>query len=131
MTYIPLVLVSHGSPAECHAFHVVDSVTFETVIRRKGRLVTAAHVALVDPHPVFGKQAIIAALHLRNAGMTAIVGDPTLVPGDLVRSLHAYMAKAWADAVPIQTDVLVLEDAMHFYDDLHAIIREFESETVR
>ncbi|MEV6149747.1 hypothetical protein AB0L53_05340 [Nonomuraea sp. NPDC052129] len=119
--------MSHGSPAECHVFHIVDSVTPETVIRCEGRLVMAAHVALVDPHPVFGKQAIIAALYLRNAGMTALIGDPGLVPDDLVRPIHAYMAKARADAVPVQAEVLVLEDAMHFYDDIDAIIREFES----
>ncbi|MEU8146759.1 hypothetical protein [Nonomuraea sp. NPDC048901] len=107
----------------------MKSVTPEAVIRCEGRLATAAHVALVDPHPVFGEQAITAALYLRNAGMTAVVGDPGLVPDDLVRPIHAYMAKARADAVPIQTEVLILEDAMHFYDDINATIREFESRT--
>ncbi|MEV0228678.1 hypothetical protein [Nonomuraea sp. NPDC050786] len=126
MTPVPLVLVSHGPPPECRAFDIVERVTPETVIRCEGRLATAAHVALVDPHPIFGEQAIIAALHLRNAGMTAVVGDPGLVPDDLVRPIHACMAKARADAVPVQTEVLILEDAMRFYHDIDTIIRAFE-----
>ncbi|MEV4117101.1 hypothetical protein [Nonomuraea sp. NPDC049695] len=128
---VPLVLVSHGSPVERRAFDIVESVTPDTVIRCEGRLATAVHVALVDPHPVFGEQAIIAALYLRNAGMTAVVGDPGLVPDDLVRPIHAYMAKARADEVPVQTEVLILEDAMHLYDDIDAIVRAFESGAFR
>ncbi|MEV0145194.1 MULTISPECIES: hypothetical protein [unclassified Nonomuraea] len=110
-------------------FRIVEIVTTAQVIQRKGELADGVHLALVDPGLTPGDDDIISALHLRNAGKTAVVGNPELVSGDLVEPIHAYMASCRSAATPVRTEVLLMEDALPLYGDIGRIVEAFERQT--
>jgi hypothetical protein len=126
----PVVVVGNDPPSvRSEAFHVVRFFAPEAVIRCKGSMGVDAHVAVIDPGIAPIGQAVAAALFLRNAGMTVLITDPRRAPADLVGSLHGYMAQMRALTRPVQTEVLVLEDAMHLSDDIDEAVRAFERGT--
>ncbi|MEU7835812.1 MULTISPECIES: hypothetical protein [unclassified Nonomuraea] len=110
-------------------FRVVEVVTAAQVIQRKGALADGVHLAIVDPGLTPSDDDIFSALHLRNAGKTAVVGNPELVPGDLLEPIHAYMAACRSTATPVQTEVLLMEDATPLYD-IHRIVKAFERQMI-
>ena len=110
MDSVPVILVGDNPPSvHSEAFHVVGFFAPEAVIRREGAMGIDVHIAVIDSRVSPTRQAIVAALFLRNAGMTALIGHPRLVPADLVEPLHAYMAQAQALAKPVRTEVLIME----------------------
>ncbi|MGP4105027.1 hypothetical protein [Nonomuraea sp. KM90] len=122
----PIVLVSREAPVLRPAFDVTQMLTPEAVIRCKGKVITVAHIALVDPHAVRARQALVAALYLHNSGMTVVIGNPQLVPGDLVAPINAYRAEAKELGKVVPAEILVMEDAMHMYGDISDVVRSFE-----
>ncbi|MEU7894127.1 hypothetical protein AB0B45_14830 [Nonomuraea sp. NPDC049152] len=131
MTFsVPVVLVSGIPSVRETPFRVVEVVTAAQVIQRKGALADGVHLAIVDPGLTPGDEDIISALYLRNAGKTAVVGNPELVPGDLIEPIHAYMATCRSTATPVRTEVLLMEDAMPLYGDIHRIVEAFERQMI-
>ena len=127
-TSIPIVLVSDIPSIRDLPFHIVEVFTAAQVIQRKGRLADGVHLAIVDPGLRPGDRDIISALYLRNAGKTAVVGKPELVPGDFVEPIHEYMTDCLSTATPFQTEVLLMEDAMSLYGDISKIVEAFDGQ---
>ncbi|GAA2368845.1 hypothetical protein [Nonomuraea africana] len=123
---IPVVLVSDIPSIRDAPFHIVEIFTAAQVIQHKGELATGVHIAIVDPGLEPGDQDIISALYLRNAGKTAVVGNPELVPGDLMEPIHELMTHCLSTSTPVQTEVLLMEDAMPLYGDISEIVEAFE-----
>ncbi|MCP2353821.1 hypothetical protein HD597_000841 [Nonomuraea thailandensis] len=122
-----MVMLTRGVPDPCHTFEITAVLTPEAVIRGAGEIATDARVALVDSRTMHDRPAIVATLLLWNSGLAVVVGDPSRVPDDLVTPIDAYMAAAEAEGKRVQTELLIMEDAMHLYDDISEIARAFET----
>jgi hypothetical protein len=125
-TSIPIVLVSDFPSIRRVPFRIVDVFTAAQVIQCRGELANGVHIAIVDPGLAPSSRDIISALYLRNAGKTAMVGNPELVPGDLIEPIHEHMTHCLSTATPVQTEVLLMEDAMPLYGDIRKIVKAFE-----
>jgi len=126
---IPILLVAKESispPNFDQPFLLVATADHSEVLSKRGNMGIDIEVAVVDTKNVDRKEAIIAALFLRNAGLTAIIGDLTKVPTDLVRDIHNFSVMVKAGGEPIRTEALVMEDAMDAYGDITDVVKYFE-----
>jgi hypothetical protein len=112
-------------------FIPVATVDHAEVISKEGDLDIHVEVAIVDTWNAGKQEAVVAALFLRNVGMTAIIGDLTKVPTDIVQDIHNFALKARAEGSPARTEALVMDDAMEFYGDITDVVRYFEEILLR
>ena len=131
---IPVILVTNLSvDAESleQPFLIMATVDPGEVISRRGDIGAEVEVALVDTRNVDRQEAVVAALFLRNAGLTAIIGDLTKVPTDIVQDIHNFTVKVKSEGNPVRTEALVMEDAMDLYGDITDVVRYFEDNLLK
>lgn len=128
-TSVPVLLVtkvSVGAERLEQPFRIVATVDHGEVISKRGAVGVEVAVAIVDTRNADREQVIVAALFLRNAGLTAIIGEPTKVPTDVVQDIHNFSLKVKAEGEPVRTEALVMEDAMDLYGDITDVVKYFE-----
>lgn len=129
-TLTPVLLISTYSDIKYQrdAIKVCDVLTPNDVIALKGKVSTDSEVALIDTKGATKQIVIIAALFLRNAGKTVIVGDIDLVPSELLEEIHSFTIKKKSSGISVLTEVLLMEDAMKIYGDISDVVLIFEEE---
>lgn len=126
---IPILLVtklSVDAGSFEQPFLIVAKVDHSEVVSKRGEMGVEVEVAIVDTRSVDRQEAVVAALFLRNAGLTAIMGDLTKVPTDIVQDIHNFTVKVKSDGEPVRTEALVMEDAMDLYGDITDVVKYFE-----
>lgn len=124
---IPVLLVSALPYREDGrgVFDIRTKLTPQNVIALKGKVETEAEIALIDTMDTIRHEVIIAALLLRNAGRTVVVGDLELIPYDLIKSLNSFIIEKKSSSSLIRSEVILMEDAMKLYGDISDIGRFF------
>jgi hypothetical protein len=125
---IPVLLVTNSVNAESlqQPFLIVARVDPSEVISRRGDIGAGVAVAIVDTRNADRREVIVAALFLRNAGLTSIIGEFTKVPTDIVQDIHDFSVKVKAEGETVRTEALLMEDAMNLYGDITDIVSDFE-----
>lgn len=111
---------------------VVGITPPDEVIKRQGYLKGEANLWIVDVLSCPHRQAIFAALFLRNQGYNVLLcrldDIPKQLPADLIEQIQRAMVSAFVSGDTIRTEIVVSEWAMEFLGDITSEVSYFERE---